>query len=174
MIFGSGGATGERTRARMNAAVAKMTFEANRRDLVEITRGRHLDQIGATGHVVFGFYVDGFDPSEAGSLCNAAVVPSSVVFLDADDSAAPGAELGRAPREGLAFEVEEWHGSVVNAQFNAPWDMRSLETPGALDVVARVVVTWPAAAASFAFATPDGARESVEALRQHVARTPEL
>ncbi len=174
MLFGGGGAIGERTRARMNAAVAAMTFEANRRDLEEAGRGRHLEQIGATGHVAFGFYVEGLGPSQVGSLCNAAVIPSSVVFLDADASAEPGAELGRAPRTGLTFEVEEWRGTVVNAEFDAPWQMKSLDAPGALEVVARVAVDWPAGFASFAFASIEGAKESLDYLQRHLSRTPEV
>ena len=85
----------------MNAAVSKMVLEANRRDLDELARGRYLDELGVRGHVAFGFYVDGFGEAEAGSLCNAAVIPSSVVFVDGDASAEPDAELGRAPRDGL-------------------------------------------------------------------------
>ena len=158
----------------MNRAVAAMAFEANRRDLDEITRGRHLEIIGATGHVAFGFYVDGFDPAEAGSLCNAAVVASSVVFLDADASAEPGAELGRAPCDGLTFEVEEWRGSVTNSEFDAPWRMKSLESPGSLDVVARIVARWPGAEASFAFGSLEGARESLEYLQRSLANVSEV
>ena len=60
----------------MNAAVSKMVLEANRRDLDELVRGRYLDEIGVRGHVAFGFYVDGFGEAEAGSLCNAGVIPS--------------------------------------------------------------------------------------------------
>ena len=166
------GASGERQRARMNAAVSKMVLEANRRDLDEIVRGRYLDEIGVRGHVAFGFYVDGFGEAEAGSLCNAGVVPSSVVFLDADASAEPGAELGRAPREGLSFAVDAWEGgTVTNAEFRAPWQMRSLGAPGRLDVVARVVASWPGASASFAFATLEGAREALDALGRQLANT---
>jgi hypothetical protein len=173
MLLGGGG-SGESIRARMNAAVAAMTLEANRRDLDEITRARHLEQLGAIGHVAFGFYLDGFGDPEAGSLCNAAVIPSGVVFLDADGSAAPGAELGRAPRDGLTFEVESWTGTVTNTEFDAPWTMKSLDAPGRLQVVGRVVATWPAGAASFAFATAEGAREALGYLERHLTDTPEL
>jgi len=167
------GASGEHERARMNAAISKMVLKANRRDLDEIVRGRYLDGLGVRGHVVFGFYVEGFGAAEAGSLCNAGVIPSSVVFLDADASAAPDAELGRAPREGLAFEVEPWEdGSVTNAEFDAPWRMRSLETPGHIQVVARAVANWPGGSASFAFATLEGAREALEGLQRHLENTP--
>ena len=172
-MYGGGGSQ-ESIRARMNAAVAAMTFEANRRDLEEITRARHLEQLGATGHVAFGFYVDGFGDREAGSLCNAAVIPSSVVFLDADGSAGPGDELGRVPRAGLTFEVESWTGTVTNAEFDAPWAMTSLEAPGRLKVVARVIATWPAGAASFAFATTEGAREALTYLERRLTDTPQL
>jgi len=157
----------------MNAAVSKMVLEANRRDLDELGRSRYLDELGVHGHVAFGFYVDGLDPAEAGSLCNAAVIPSSVVFLDADASAEPDAELGRAPRDGLTFEVETWDGTVTNVEFDAPWRMKSLDAPGRLDVVARVVARWPAGSASFAFATIEGAREVLDALQQHLANTPQ-
>ncbi|MEP6759418.1 MAG: hypothetical protein ABJB55_09505 [Actinomycetota bacterium] len=168
------GVIGEKQRARMNAAVSKMVLEANRRDLDEVTRARHLEHVGAIGHVAFGFYVDGFGDREAGSLCNAAVIPSGVVFLDADASAEPGAELGRAARSGLTFAVESWTGTVANAEFDAPWQMKSLDTPGRLKVVARVVATWPAGSASFAFATNDGADEAVGFLKRHLADTPEM
>ena len=168
------GIIGERQRARMNAAVNRMMFDANRRDLDEAIRGRHLYQLGVSGHVAFGFYVEGFGEAEVGWLCNAAVIPSSVVFLDGDASAAPGAELGRAPRDALTFEVEEWRAMVVNTEFEAPWRMKSMSTPGALDVAGRVVASWAGGGAFFAFATPDGAREAVDALRAHLARTPEL
>ena len=168
------GATGERTRARMNAAVSKMVLAANRRDLDEIVRGRYLDEIGVRGHVAFGFYVDGFGEAEAGSLCNVGVTPSSVVFLDADASAEPDAELGRASREGLTFEVEKWEdGTVTNTEFRAPWRMQSLEAPGRLEVVARVVASWPDGSASFAFATLEGAREALETLERHLANMPQ-
>jgi hypothetical protein len=151
------GAAGERQRARMNAAVSKMVLEANRRDLDEIVRGRYLDEIGVRGHVAFGFYVDGFGEAEAGSLCNAGVIPSSVVFLDADASAEPDAELGRASRQGLNFEVDTWEGgTVTNAEFRAPWQMQTLDAPGRLEVLARVVASWPDGSASFAFAMPGG------------------
>ena len=140
------GIAGERQRARMNAAVSKMVLEANRRDLDELARGRYLDGIGAQGHVAFGFYVDGFGETEAGSLCNAAVIPSAVVFVDGDASAEPDAELGRAPRDGLSFEVEHWEqGTVTNTEFDAPWRMKSLDAPGTLAVAARVVARWPPA-----------------------------
>jgi hypothetical protein len=166
--------SGERDRARMNAAVAKMAFEANRRDLEEITRGRYLDQLGVRGHVAFGFYVDGFGEAEAGSLCNAAVIPSSVLFLDADENAAPGAELGRAPREDLSLVAEEWRASVAAPGFEAPWRDRSVAEPGGVDVRGRVVVRWPAGQAAFAFATLEGAQESMAAVRSHIERVPEV
>ncbi len=167
------GAAFERQRARMNAAVSKMVLEANRRDLDEVVRGRYLDEIGVRGHVAFGFYVDGFGEAEAGSLCNAGVIPSSVVFLDADASAEPDAELGRAPRDGLTFAVDPWEGgTVTNAEFRAPWEMQSLDAPGRLEVVARVVAIWPGASASFAFATLEGAQEALDTLERHLANTP--
>jgi hypothetical protein len=167
------GVSGERQRARMNAAVSKMVLEANRRDLDELARGRYLDEIGVRGHVAFGFYVEGFGEAEAGSLCNAAVIPSDVVFVDGDASAEPDAELGRASREGLSFEVETWEGgTVTNTEFDAPWRMKSLDAPGKLDVVARVVARWPAGSASFAFATMEGAREALDALERHLTDTP--
>jgi len=169
-----GGSGQETVRARMNAAVSKMVLEANRRDLDELARSRYLDELGVHGHIAFGFYVDGFDPAEAGSLCNAAVIASSVVLLDADASAEPDAELGRAPRDGLTFEVETWDGTVTNTEFDAPWRMRSLDAPGRLDVVARVVARWPAGSASFAFATTEGAREALDALQRHLTNTPEM
>ena len=156
----------------MNAAVSKMVLEANRRDLDELARGRYLDALGVRGHVAFGFYVEGFGEADAGSLCNAAVIPSSVVFVDGDGSAEADAELGRAPRDGLTFEVESWDGTVTNTEFDAPWRLRSLDAPGRLDVVARVVARWPAASVSFAFATIEGAREAVDALQRHLVSTP--
>jgi hypothetical protein len=165
---------GESNRARMNAAVAKMAFEANRRDLEEITRGRYLDRLGVRGHVAFGFYVEGFGEAEAGSLCNAAVIPSSVVFLDADENAAPGAELGRAPRDGLSFDAEEWRDTVVAPEFEATWRDRSVERPGAVEVRGRVVVRWAAHEAIFAFATVEGAHEAIATLRPHLRATPEV
>jgi hypothetical protein len=158
----------------MNAAVAKMAFEANRRDLDEITRGRYLDRLGVRGHVAFGFYVEGFGEAETGSLCNAAVIPSSVVFLDADENAAPGAELGRVPRDGLAFEAESWRDTVVAPGFEAPWRDRSVDQPGGVDVRGRVVVRWAAQEAIFAFATPEGAHEAIATLRRHLGRIPEV
>lgn len=164
----------ERVRARMNAAVSSMVLEANRRDLDELARGRYLDELGVRGHVAFGFYVDGFGEAEAGSMCNAAVVPSSVVFVDGDASAQPDAELGRAPRDELTFEVETWDGTVTNTEFDAPWRMRSLDAPGGLDVVGRVVARWPDGSASFAFATTEGAREALDALQRHLADTPAM
>lgn len=165
---------GERDRARMNAAVARMAFEANWRDLEEITRGSYLDRLGVRGHVAFGFYVDGFGEAEAGSLCNAAVIPSSVLFLDADENAAPGAELGRAPRESLSLVAEKWRDTVTAPAFEAPWRDRSVDEPGAVDVRGRVVVQWPTGRAAFAFATLEGAQESMAALRSHLERTPEV
>ena len=151
-----------------------MVMEANRRDLDELARGRYLDMLGVRGHVAFGFYVEGFGEAEAGSLCNAAVIPSSVVFVDGDASAEPDAELGRAPRDELNFEVETWDGTVTNAGFDAPWRMRSLDAPGRLDVVGRVVARWPDGSASFAFATTEGAHEALDALRRHLADTPAM
>ena len=124
--------------------------------------------------MAFGFYVEGFGEAEAGSLCNAAVISSSVVFLDGDASAEPDAELGRAPRDGLSFEVETWDGTVTNTEFDAPWRMRSLDAPGRLDVVGRVVARWPDGSASFAFATTEGAREALDALQRHLADTPAM
>ena len=163
------GASGERQRARMNAAVSKMVLEANRRDLDELARGRYLDGIGVRGQVAFGFYVDGFGEVETGSLCNAAVIPSMVVFVDGDASAEPDAELGRAPRDGLSFEIEPWEdGMVTNTEFDAPWRMKSLEKPGTLTVAARVVARWPKGSATFAFATPEGAQEALDALKRHL------
>jgi hypothetical protein len=147
-------------------------LEADRRDLEEITRGRHLDQLGVTGHVAFGFYVGGFGEAEVGSLCNAAVIPSGVVFLDADASAAPGAELGRAPRS-VTFDVEERKTTVVSPGFEAPWQMKSLATPGALEVKALVTATWSDGSATFMFATVDGARESVDGLQALLEKNPE-
>ena len=159
----------------MNAAVSKMVLEANRRDLDELARGRYLDGIGAQGHVAFGFYVDGFGATEAGSLCNAAVIPSAVVFVDGDASAEPDAELGRAPRDGLSFEVEHWEqGAVTNTEFDAPWRMKSLDAPGSLAVAARVVGRWPQGSASFAFATPEGAHEALDTLERHLANRPQM
>ena len=169
------GIAGERQRARMNAAVSKMVLEANRRDLDELARGRYLDGIGAQGHVAFGFYVDGFGETEAGSLCNAAVVPSAVVFVDGDASAESDAELGRAPRDGLSFEVERWEqGTVTNTECDAPWRMKSLDVPGTLAVAARVVAQWSAGSATFAFATPEGAHEALDALERHLTNTPQM
>ena len=107
-------------------------------------------------------------------MCNAAVIPSSVVFLDGDASAEPDAELGRAPRDELSFEVETWDGTVTNTEFDAPWRMRSLDAPGRLDVVGRVVARWPAGSASFAFATTEGAREALDALQRHLDDTPAM
>ena len=158
----------------MNAAVSKMVLAANRRDLDELARGRYLDGIGVQGQVAFGFYVDGFGEAEAGSLCTAGVIPSEVVFLAGDASAEPDAELGRAPRDGLSFEVEPWeHGTVRSTEFDAPWRMKSLDAPGRLEVVAHVVASWPGASASFAFATLEGAREALDTLERHLANTPQ-
>jgi len=166
---------GEAQRARMNAAVSKMVLEANRRDLDELARGRYLDAIGVRGHVAFGFYVDGFGSAEAGSLCNAGVILSEVVFVDGDASAEPDAELGRAPRDGLSFEIEPWeHGAVTNTEFDAPWRMKSLDVPGTLAVAARVVARWPEGSATFAFATPEGAREALDALERHLTNAPQM
>jgi hypothetical protein len=155
----------------MNAAV----LGSNRRDLDEIKRGRYLDALGVRGHVAFGFYVEGFGDGERGSLCDAAVIPSSVIFLDADASAAPDAELGRAPRDGLEVTAEEWRGTIHAQEFpDAPWTIRSMSSPGAVDLRARVVAAWPSGRASFAFATIEGANEAVETLRKHLARSPGL
>jgi hypothetical protein len=151
------------------------SLEANRRDLEEITRARHLADLGAFGHVTFGLYVQGFGEMETGSLCDVAVIPSSVVFLDADASAPPGAEIGRAPREGLTLEATEFRSTVLAQDFaDAPWTVRSMQGPGAVDLRGRVTVRWPAGEASFAFATPEGALEAVEAVRRHLSKTPGL
>ena len=151
------------------------SLEANRRDLAEITRTRHLAELGATGHVTFGLYVQGFGDAETGSLCDVAVIPSSLVFLDADASAPPGAEIGRAPRDGLTLEAEAFRSTVLAQEFpNAPWTIRSMQGPGAVDLRGRVTVRWPAGEASFAFATPEGAQEAVETVRRHLSKTPEL
>jgi hypothetical protein len=147
-------------------------LEADRRDLDEIGRRRHLDQLGMTGHVAFGFYVEGFGEDEVGSLCNAAAIPSGVVFLDADASAAPGAELGRAPRS-VTFEVREQETIVVSPGFETPWRMKSMSTPGALNVKALVIATWSEGSATFLFATVEGARESVDALEGLLAKSPQ-
>ena len=113
---------GDRTRAKLQAQAAALAFEANRRDLDEVKRGRYLDELGVRGHVPFGLYVDGFGDAEKGSLCNAAVIPSSVIFFDADRNADPGAELGRAPRQGLDVAAEQWRGTVLAQDFpDAPW-----------------------------------------------------
>ena len=141
-------------------------LEADRRDLDEIVRRRHLDRLGVTGHVSFGFYVEGFGEAEAGSLCNAAVIRSGVVFLDADVSATPGAELGRAPGS-ATFEVQERETRVISPGFESP-----MATPGALDVKALVIATWSDGSATFMFATIEGARESVDALRALLVKTP--
>lgn len=164
---------GERQRARMNAAVNQMVLEANRRDLDEAKRGRYLDQLGVRGHVAFGFYVDGFGGAEVGSLCNAAVIPSSVIFFDADETAEPNAELGRAPRAGLTLEADAWRSTVLAQDFaDAPWTIRSMQGPGAVDLRGRVVARWPGGEATFAFATPEGAREALDAVRRHLAGSP--
>src|SRR5215208_3667024 len=134
----------ESTRARMNARVNREVLDANRRDLDEIKRGRYLDELGVSGHVAFGFYVSGFGDAEAGSLCNAAVIPTSVIFFDADETAEPDAELGRAPRDGLTLEAGEWRSTVLPQDFaDAPWTLRSMSAPGAVDLRGRVVVRWP-------------------------------
>jgi hypothetical protein len=97
------------------------------------------------------------------------------VFVDGDASAEPDAELGRAPRDGLSFEVEAWeHGTVTNTEFDAPWRMKSLDVPGTLAVAARVVARWPEGSATFAFATPEGAHEALDALERHLTNTPQL
>jgi len=166
---------GEFTRARAGARMNADVLESNRRDLDEIKRGRYLDELGVRGHVAFGLYVEGFGDAERGSLCDAAVIPSSVIFMDADASAAPNAELGRAPRDGLDITAEESRETVLAQEFpDAPWTIRSMSSPGAVDLRARVTVTWPAGRATFAFATIEGANEAVDALRTHLARSPGL
>jgi hypothetical protein len=165
----------DQERARINAAVAAMQMDANRRDLDEIKRGRYLDQLGVRGHVGFGFYVDGFGDAEAGSLCNAAVIPSSVVFFDADASAAPDAELGRAPRDGLTFEADAFRSTLLPQEFpDAPWTIRSMDGPGAVDLRGRAIARWPQGMATFAFASPEGAKEAADAVRRYIANAPEL
>lgn len=52
--------------------------------------------------------------------------------------------------------------------------MKSLSITGALDTRALVIATWSDGSATFVFATVEGARESVDALRAQVAKTPEL
>ena len=173
--FVVGGGSQEAERARMNAAVNEMVLGANRRDLDEVKRGRYLDRLGVRGHVVFGFYVAGFGDAEVGSLCNAAVIPSSVVFFDADETAEPDAELGRAPRGELTFVAEPWRVTVLPQDFgDAPWTIRSMTAPGAVDLRGRVVARWPAGEAMFAFATAEGANEAVDTIRRHLARSPEV
>ena len=152
-----------------------VSLEANRRDLAEITRARHLADLGATGRVTFGLYVEGFGVAETGSLCEVAVTPASVIFLDADQTAAPDAELGRAPRDGLTFEADAFRSTVLAQGFvDAPWTIRSMQGPGAVDLRGRVTARWTEGAATFAFATPEGAAEAVEAVRRHLANTPEV
>jgi hypothetical protein len=169
------GARQESERAAMNAAVAKMLGEANRRDLDEIARARHLDSLGVRGHVAFGFYVEGFGDAETGSLCDVAVTPTEVIFLDADASAAADAELGRAPRDGLTLEASSFRSTLLPQEFpDAPWTIRSMEGPGAVDLRGRAEVRWPAGRAIFAFATPEGAAESCEQLRRFLAAPPEM
>jgi len=169
------GVGGEQMRARAVARMNASVLGANRRDLDEIKRGRYLDGLGVRGHVAFGLYVEGFGDTERGSLCDAAVIPSSVIFMDADASAAPDAELGRAPRDGLEITVEESRETVLAQEFpDAPWTIRSMSSPGAVDLRARVTMTWPSGRASFAFATIEGANEAVEALHTHLARSPGL
>jgi hypothetical protein len=159
----------------MNARVNRMVLDANRRDLDEIERGRYLDELGVTGHVAFGFYVGGFGDTEAGSLCNAAVIPSSVIFFDADETAEPEAELGRAPRDGLTLEAGEWRSTVLPQDFaDAPWTIRSMSAPGAVDLRGRVVARWSEGEATFAFATSEGASEAVESIQRHLAQAPEM
>ena len=51
------------------------SLEANRRDLAEITRARHLDDLGAVGHVSFGLYVEGFGDAETQAAAETAVFP---------------------------------------------------------------------------------------------------
>jgi hypothetical protein len=51
--------------------------------------------------------------------------------------------------------------------------MQSLGAPGRLEVVARVVASWPDGSASFAFATLEGAREALETLERHLANMPQ-
>jgi hypothetical protein len=174
-LFIGGGSSEEAERARMNAAVNKMVLGANRRDLDEVKRGRYLDRLGVRGHVVFGFYVEGFGDAEVGSLCNAAVIPSSVVFFDADETAESDAELGRAPRGELTFEAEPWRATVLPQDFtDAPWTIRSMTAPGAVDLRGRVVARWPAGEATFAFATVEGANEAVDTISRHLERSPEV
>jgi hypothetical protein len=162
---------GERQRARMNALVNEAVLGWNRRDLDEITRARHLDELGVLAQVSFGLYVEGFGDDEKGSLCDAAVLAGEIVFLDADESAAPDAEIGRAQRDGLTLEVTEDKTTLLAQDFpDAPWTIRSMTAPGAVDLRAHVVVRWPAGQATFAFATPDGATEAVETLRRALTR----
>jgi hypothetical protein len=170
-IGGGGGA--ESARAHMNAIVNRAVLEWNRRDLDEIRRARHLDALGVVAQVSFGLYVEGFGDDENGSLCDAAVLADGIVFLDADESATPDAELGRAPRDGLTLEVTEDRTTLLAQDFpDAPWTIRSMTAPGAVDLRAHVVVRWPAGKATFAFATPDGAAEAVETLRKALTRSP--
>jgi hypothetical protein len=161
----------EHYEALVNARVNRAILGWNRRDLDEITRGRHLDELGVLGQVSFGLYVEGLGESEAGSLCDVAVTPTEVIFLDADASAPPEAELGRAPCEGLDVEAASQERTVMPQEFpDAPWTVRSMSAPGAVDLRGQAVVQWADGRATFAFATPEGAGEAVEALRRLLAR----
>lgn len=166
---------GDSTRAKIQADAAAKAFEANQRDLDDVKRGRYFDELGVLGNVPFGLYVDGFGGAEKGSLCNAGVVPSSVIFFDADPNAEPGAEIGRAPRRDLEISAEEARETVLAQDFpDVPWRLRSMSAPGAIDLRARAVVAWDGGRATFAFATLEGATEAIGSLRKHLSRLPEL
>jgi hypothetical protein len=73
----------------------------------------------------------------------------------------------------VTFEVREQETIVVSPGFEAPWRMKSMSTPSALNVKALVVATWSEGSATFLFATVEGARESVDALEGLLAKSPQ-
>src|SRR5262249_14645113 len=110
----------------------------------------------------------GLSDKEGFSLCDAAVGRDEVVFLDADPSAGPWGGLGRIPREGMTFSVEELPETpaVYNPEFG-PHEP-SFTTPGGVDVSAVVIVKWPGGEARFAFPDRDGAQEAADNLKRQL------
>ena len=155
---------------RMRAArrLDSSVWEANDRDLASLERPRKLEELGAHGTIVFGFYLNGLSETEGFSLCDAAVGRDEVVFLDADPSAGPWSELGRIQRQGVTTAVEDLPATqaVPNPEFapNEP----SFTTPGAVDVTAVVVVKWAGGEVRFAFPDRDGAQDAADALQRQL------
>jgi hypothetical protein len=168
MNWGGGGA-GEAQReiaaARLDAAVR----EGNERDFASLGRPRKLEELGAHGTIVFGFYLTGLSETEGFSLCDVAVGRDTIVFLDADRSAGPWSELGRIPRGGVSTSVEDLPEgrAVPNPEFapNEP----SFTVPGAVDVTALVVVRNAGVEIRCAFPDREGAQEAADAFAKQLA-----